>query len=210
MEAAQLGRGYARGDAEVTLSRFRELPPGDQDAFRLGVARELAGKVENTRDGHNAVSKIFGSKAQRSRLQALFPDAQSFAAFEKAMQVEQRMSLTRQVVTGNSQTGRIAAEQDDAGALAQSAMDYAGGGVKSVLFGLANRARAKARGINEASADELSKMLFDADRAVQAKALAEVRRRQQQLAKQARSRIGLVAAGTAGTANLLGQGLADE
>lgn len=210
MEAAQLGRGYARGDAEVTLARFRELPPGDQDAFRLGVARELAGKVENTRDGHNAVSKIFGSKAQRSRLQALFPDAQSFAAFEKAMKEEQRMALTRQVVTGNSQTGRIAAEQDDAGALAQSAMDFAGGGVKSVLFGLANRSIAKTRGINEASADELSRMLFSADRAEQAKALAEVRKRQRQIAKAAERGTRLTAAGTAGASNLAGQASADE
>lgn len=208
MEAARLGRAYAKGDAEVTLSRFHQLSPGDQDAFRLGVARELAGKVEGTRDGANSVSRIFGSKAQRSRLEALFPDKQSFAAFEKAMNDEQRMSQTRQVVTGNSQTGRIAAEQEDAGALANAAMDYTGGGVSSVLFGLARRGAAKARGINEASADELSKMLFSSDRAVQAKALAEVQRRQQILAERAGRGVQALTAGTAGLSNLAGQGMA--
>ena len=208
MEAARLGRAYAKGDAEVTLSRFQQLSPGDQDAFRLGVARELAGKVEGTRDGANSVSRIFGSKAQRTRLQALFPDAQSFAAFEKAMADEQRMALTRQVVTGNSQTGRIAAEQEDAGALANAAMDYTGGGVSSVLLGLARRGAAKARGINEASADELSKMLFSSDRAVQAKALAEVQRRQQLVAERAGRGVQALMAGTAGLSNLAGQGMA--
>jgi hypothetical protein len=211
MEAARLGRQYANGDAEVTLTRFQGLSEGDKTAFRLGVARELAGKVENSRDGHNAVNKIFGSKGQRSRLQALFPDQPSFAAFEKAMQEEQRMALTRQIVTGGSPTGRIAAEQDDAGQLARSALDYAGGGVKGVLFGLASRATGaanRARGINEATADELSKMLFSANRAEQAQALAEVRKRQQQIAQRARAGTGLVSAGTAGTSNLLGQGLA--
>jgi hypothetical protein len=210
MEAARLGRQYANGDAEVTLKRFGDLSEGDKTAFRLGVARELAGKVENTRDGHNAVNKIFGSKGQRSRLQALFPDAQSFAAFEKAMAEELRMADTRRIVTGGSATKRIEAEQDDAGALSRAALDYAGGGVKGVLFGLANRAVSKARGINEASADELSKMLFSTDRSVQQRALAEVRLRQRQIANRAARGVQGVMAGTAGTANLLGQALATD
>jgi hypothetical protein len=210
MEAARLGRDYAKGDAEVTLARFRELSPGDQDAFRLGVARELAGKVENTRDGANSVNRIFGSKGQRSRLQALFPDDASFQAFEKAMSDEMRMSHTRQVVTGNSQTGRIAAEQDDAAGLTNVAMDYAGGGARSVLFGLAGRAASKARGMNEASADELSKMLFSSDRAAQARALVEVQRRQQLLADRAGRGVQAAMAGVAGGSNLAGQGMADR
>lgn len=208
MEAARLGRQYANGDAEVTLERFRRLSPGDQDAFRLGVARELVGKVENTRDTHNAVPRIFGSKGQRSRLQNLFPDQQSFAAFEKAMNEEIRMAQTRQVVTGNSATGRIAAEQEDAGNLAQVAVDVASGGPKGAVLGLINRATNRSRGINEATAEELSKMMFSADRAVQQRALAELQRRQQIVDQRARAGMGLLGAGVAGSANLLGQGLA--
>lgn len=208
MEAARLGRAYARGDAEVTLARFGELSPGDQDAFRLGVAREMAGKVADTRDGANAVNRIFGSKGQRSRLEALFPDTASFRAFEKAMADEQRMSRTRQAVTGNSQTGRIAAEQDDAGALANAALDYAGGGTRSVMLGLLNRGVSKARGINEASADELSRMLFSTDRAEQSRALAELLRRREQVSRLADAGVRSLMAGTAGTANLMGQTLA--
>ena len=213
MEAARLGRQYANGDAEVTFKRFDGLSEGDKTAFRLGVARELAGKVERTRDGHNVVPKIFGSKEQKSRLRALFPDQQSFAAFEKAMAEELRMADTRRIVTGGSPTGRIAAEQDDAGALSRAALDYAGGGVKGMLFGLANRATSaanRARGLNEASAEKLSEMLFSTDRSVQQRALREVQRRQRQIANRAARGVQGVMAGTAGTANLLGQALATD
>jgi hypothetical protein len=208
MEAARLGRQYASGDAEVTLERFRRLSPGDQDAFRLGVARELAGKVENTRDTHNAVPRIFGSKGQRTRLRALFPDQGSFDAFEKGMNEEIRMAQTRQAVTGNSVTSRINAEQEDAGNLANVAVDYVNGGAGGATLGLFNRAMNRTRGLNEATTEQLSQMLFTSDRAVQAQVLAELQRRQAQVEQRARAGMGLLGAGTAGTANLIGQGLA--
>jgi hypothetical protein len=208
MEAARLGRDFAKGDAEVTLARFRQLSPGDQNLFRLGVARELQGKVANTKDGHDAVGKIFGAPGQRKRLQALFPDQASFDAFEKAMKDEARMTKTRREVTGGSATGRIAAEQDDAGALGDAALDYAGGGVKSVLFGLAKRATSKARGIGEKSADELSKMLFDASPEVQRNVLAELIRRQRAVELRGARNVGRVTTGMSALANASGQGVA--
>jgi hypothetical protein len=208
MEAANLGRDFARGDAEATLSRFRQLSPGDQNMFRLGVARELKGIVENTKDGHDAVSKIFGSDGQRKRLKALFPDDASFTAFEKAMKDETTMTKTRRTVTGGSATGRIIAEQADAGALENAAIDYAGGGVKSVLFGLARRGAAKSHGLGKKSADDLSKMLFDKDQATQRNVLAELLRRQRQVEMQSTRNVGRVTTGMNALANASGQGLA--
>jgi hypothetical protein len=174
MEAVRLGRDFAKGDPEATLARFRKLSPGDQNMFRLGVARELKGIVEGVKDGANALSRIFGADGQRKRLRALFPDDTSFNAFEKAMKEELAMARSRQAVTGGSATGRIAAEQDDAGNLVNAAVDYAGGGVAGVLFGLGRRLISKTRGIGEASADELSKMLFDADKPTQQRIIAEL------------------------------------
>lgn len=208
MDAVNLGRDFARNDAEATLARFRQLSPGDQNMFRLGVARELKGKIEGTKDGHDAVSKIFGSPGQRKRLEALFPDTASFGTFEKAMNDEIKMTKTRREVTGGSVTGRIAAEQDDAGALGNAALDYAGGGFKSVLFGAGKRAVAKSRGIGEKSADDLSKMLFDADARTQRNVLAELLRRQRAVEQQSTRNVGRVTTGMNALANASGQGLA--
>jgi hypothetical protein len=208
MDAARLGRDFARGDPEATLVRFRQLSPGDQNIFRLGVARELQGTVANTKDGHDAVGKIFGSDGQRKRLEALFPDKPSFEAFEKAMKGEATMTKTRRTVTGNSATERIKAEMADAGALGDAAMDYAGGGVKGVLFGLAQRGVAKSRGIGEKSADDLSKMLFDADPKTQRNVLAELIRRQRAVEQQSTRNVGRVTTGMNALANASGQGLA--
>jgi hypothetical protein len=207
MEAVRLGRDFARGDAEATLGRFRQLSPGDQNLFRLGVARELKGLVEKTRDGHDAVAKIFGSPAQRDRLRALFPDDATFSAFEKAMKDEAAMSRTRRTVAGGSVTGRIAAEQDDASALGDAALDFAGGGVKGVLFGIAKRVF-KGKGLSEKSADELSKMMFDADPAKQRQIIAELVNRAKKVEERSAANVKLLSGGLTTAANATSQQIA--
>jgi hypothetical protein len=209
MEAARLGRRFAKGDPEVVIQRFHDLSPGDQDVFRLGVARELAGVVENSRDGHDVVARIFGSRGQRERLRELFPDADSYTRFAKAMADESLMNRTRNKVTGNSATGRIAAEQDDAGQLENSFMDYAGGGLSGFVFGLLRRGANRARGLNEASADELSKMMFTTDRAEQRRVMAEILRRTRTTERRANRGVHMLQGGVAATSNLIGQGAAE-
>jgi hypothetical protein len=207
MEAVRLGRDFAKGDPEATLTRFKQLSPGDQNLFRLGVAREIKGIVESTRDGHDAVAKIFGSPAQRDRLKALFPDEATFSAFEKAMKAEATMSRTRRVVTGGSITERIKADQSDAGALGDAALDYAGGGVKGVLFGIAKKVH-KAKGLGEKSADELSKMLFDADPVTQKRVIGELIRRAREVEEKSAANVKKLTTGLTTAANVTSQQIA--
>lgn len=210
MEAANLGRQYAKGDPEVMWKRFGTMSETDKDFFRTGVAREIQDKIANTKDGHDSVSKIFGSKAQRERLRGLFRNDADFTKFERAMRDEAKMTSTRRTVTGGSPTGRIAAEQDDASGLVNAVSDFATGGVTGAVMGLGRRAVSKARGIGEASADELSKMMFDASPATQRKILAELLRRRQDVSERAGLRVGKLVTGTNAAANLLGQGMADD
>jgi hypothetical protein len=210
MEAASLGRQYAKGDPEVMWKRFGAMSETDKEFFRVGVARELQDKVANSKDGHDAVAKIFGSKAQRERLRGLFKNDADFAKFERAMKDEARMTSTRRNVTGNSQTARIAAEQDDAGALGNAVADFATGGTTGALMGLGRRAISKTRGIGEASADELSRMMFDASPEAQRKILAELLRRRQDVGEITGRRVGKLATGIGALSNLSGQGMAED
>jgi hypothetical protein len=210
MEAASLGRQYAKGDPEVMWKRFGAMSETDKDFFRMGVAREIQDKVANTKDGHNVVAKIFGSKAQRERLRSLFRNDADFSKFERAMKEEGRMVASENKVTGGSPTGRIAAEQDDASGLMDAVSGFATGGMTGALMGLGRRAVSKARGIGEASADELSKMMFDASPAAQRQILAELLRRKSDVTERAGLRLGKLVTGTSALSNLSGQGLAED
>lgn len=210
IEAATLGRRYAKGDPEVVWKRFGQMSETDKDFFRTGVAREIQAKVDGTRDGMDAVSKIFGSKAQRERLRGLFRNDADFSKFERAMKDEAKMTSARRTVTGGSPTGRIAAEQDDAAGLVNAVSDFATGGLTGAVMGLGKRAISKTRGIGEASADELSRMMFDASPQAQRQILAELLRRKSDVTERTGLRLGKLVTGTNALANLSGQGLAED
>lgn len=211
MEAMRLGRQFAKADAEVTIERFKKLPDGDQDAFRIGVARELAGAVQNTRDGSNSVARIFGSQGQRNRLRQLFPSDDEFKAFEKAMKEEQVMSVSRNEVLGNSKTARNLADQQDAGALGQVAIDFSGGGLAGAAMGFARRAINRAgSGMAEKPAAELANLLATSDRRTQGKVLRELARRRVAVESRANAATGAIVGGSSAAANLMGQAAAQN
>lgn len=211
MEAMSLGRQFAKGDAEATIDRFRKLNEADQDAFRIGLARELAGSVQMSRDGRNSVDKIFGSQGQRNRLRQLFPSKDEFSAFEKAMQEEQRMATTKNEVLANSKTLRNTVDANDAGGvIGQAMVDASSGGLFGMAMGFARRAVNRATiGMAEKPAAELASMIATSDRDTQAQVLKELVRRQQKMEASANRGAGLRTAPAAAAANLTGQAAAE-
>lgn len=163
LDAMAMGRAFARGDSEVVARTYQGLSPTDREFFKMGVVRQIEDTIMKSRDGWDTVSKIFGSKDQRARLASLFDSPNEFMLFEKAMKQEARMFETQKLVTGGSPTGRIAAEQADAGGLEQMMFDLATTGPRGAAMGAIGRGWNRAKGINEGTADELSKLLFEAD-----------------------------------------------
>lgn len=208
MEAMRLGRKFAKGDPETSIDRFKKLSEGDQDAFRIGVARELAGIVQNTKDGHNSADRIFGSQGQRNRLRQLFSSDDEFQSFSKAMDEERLMSQSKNKVLGNSQSMERAADQQDAGVIGDAAMDFANGGLRGAAWGFVRRgANRVASGMGEKPAAELAQMLATADKETQQKVLKELVRRQQAQAAKGNRSSALMTGTSAGGANLIGQEL---
>jgi hypothetical protein len=120
------------------------------------------------------------------------------------------MQRSRRVVTGNSVTGRIEADMDDASALSSTLRDFAGGGWTGALWGGIQRVSSKSRGFSEKSADELSRMLFTSKRADQVKILEELRRRQQLVDENAAHGTQLLLGNLPGATGLLGAAAAPD
>lgn len=163
LDAMAMGRAFARGDSEVVARTYQGLSPTDREFFKMGVVRQLEDTIMKSRDGWDTVVKIFGSKDQRARLQSLFDNPSDFMRFEAALKQEAKMFETQKLITGGSPTGRIMAEQEDTGELGRMAMDLASTGLWGAATRTLGRGANRAKGLNESTADELSKLLFVED-----------------------------------------------
>lgn len=106
MDAMSMGRRALSNDPEVTAKVVKNLAPSDRDFFLNGVTRAIQDKIDGTPDGVNAVRRIFGNSAMRSKISAAFNDPQAFDAFAKQMEAEAQFAATKNAVLGNSATAR--------------------------------------------------------------------------------------------------------
>lgn len=164
MDAMWQGRTFANGDIENMAANFDKMAPSLKEFFRLGVSRELRSVLDKGGESADNVRRIFGSRDQQARLATIFPDAESFDAFKNAMGLERLTTSSKNFMLGNSATiGRNVALEDADTMLAQGAMDFAENGWRGVLSKWLRRGRDRSLGINEDTADELSKVLFSED-----------------------------------------------
>ena len=179
IEAMNEGRQFfSNGRAEDAIAAFNQLPQAEQDAFRIGAANDLIGKLGNKADGNNAYNLIANSPNKRSKLQALFPDEATFNRFLEMAGRENTMFRNAQKVMGGSPTASRLAEQADA---AQSLQQ-----LNSRLTALrqlltwhpiqaattfATQAGNLQRGMSEPVANELGRILFNPNQAQGVQAL---------------------------------------
>ncbi|MBA2627056.1 MAG: hypothetical protein H0U85_03520 [Gemmatimonadales bacterium] len=117
-----------QGPDEVRFA-LAQMGPDGQQMYRRGVLSELAQKVESASDRNDATRALWRTQLMRDRLQAVFPDATSYAHFQQLMRREVRMADTRGAVTVGSRTAPLAAEMGDL-AGQRFATDAATGGIK--------------------------------------------------------------------------------
>jgi hypothetical protein len=177
MEAMQLGRSILAGDADITAKKIAAMDPSDKEFFRVGVVKALQDKIENTADGRDVVSSFFNKPALRKKLEAAFDSPEEFARFEASMRREMGMASTNNIINprGGAQTFRLQEGGRDAGidpigAFSQFSQGNLLGGVTS----LATNAMRGNQGMNSATADALSPLLFATDPVMVREALQRV------------------------------------
>lgn len=163
MDAMNMGRDLFSRDAEITAEVVKKLSPGDRQAFRLGVAQAIKDIVDATPDGVNAARRLFGSPDKRAAIAASFDSLADFNRFSRLMTRELMMFRRGAAVTGNSQTGRILADQADT---ADQNLGFLGnvlsGDWKGAALSLAGPRILKLQGLSPEASDEIARMLFTA------------------------------------------------
>ena len=120
MDAMRLGRRILSDGAEqadVSAREIARLTPGEQEFFRLGVARGLMDRVNASADGAEAtrVRQMFGSELVRERLRAAFNSDEEFRQFARMLEQETAIAQTNRAVNpaSGSPTMPLTARHED-------------------------------------------------------------------------------------------------
>lgn len=125
LDAMQKGRGFMNGDREGVVQTFSKMSPDEQNAFRLGAAREIQGAVEKTGTVPAALKNILNpANKQRQLIQSIFPNADQF--LDTVAGVVRKGSATKMI--GGSDTFARGANAADIGSdLGGAALELAKG-----------------------------------------------------------------------------------
>lgn len=204
MDALAKGRRFALQDAEINARDLAGMSPGDQELFRVGVARGLKDRIYNTADGADAVKAIFGNPKKREVLSTAFGDPKLFDEFSTRMGQEATMFKNRNVVMNGTQTAEklqdAAFNSLDPAFLARIFRgDFTGaaGQVAKSVIG-------RARGLDKNVREKLGEKLFDPTQATKTLRQIEEAGRQAVMRSARMRRLAPIGAavGAAGTAAL--------
>lgn len=145
MDAANMGRRFINGDAEITERTLAGLADDQKEAFRIGSARALNDLVNS--DTQAAVTRLADKKEGLwNKIRAVYPDEQSFNTFKTQVQNEIRRAQTERFISprAGSQTAAlgqdISALSDNAGVAVDAAQSLAQGRPTQAALGLSMEA----------------------------------------------------------------------
>lgn len=211
-DAMEQGRGFVKGDQEVTEKLFRGLTDSQKEAFRIGVAREMAGMILNTGMLPAALRNVLQDNTIKARLRFLAPDETSFGKLIGDIEREITFQKTSNAVRGGSPTGSIFMEE---GQIAQDALDttrqiggaavdigqgrLASAGMRFVDWGLTQLSRMR---MPQDMRDRIGRLLISPEQADKEEALRLMRAVSAQFGDLPKPPAGLGSKGGAGAAGL--------
>lgn len=177
MQALNQGDNFMRLDPEQIAQNMSRMSGDAKEAYRMAAARALQDKMDSVKGQGDITRRIFNDTRTKNQIKTVFGD-KAYANFERAMNAERAMADTRQFVSGNSRTAQRLMDKEDLAA--DMANDFLTGGKNNVLYGMARRGINRSRGINDATGDEIAKILTEATptgRQLIAKTLLEAQQR---------------------------------
>ena len=117
-EAIEMGRRALRDASDVTVDAFRQLTPGQQQMFRVGM-RDGIRQALGTKTPNSDVTRLFQQQRVQELMSEVIPQlrgggqyADRAQRFGELMARQERIVQTRQQAIGGSQTAQR--QQDDA------------------------------------------------------------------------------------------------
>lgn len=164
-DAMWMGRRFLRGDEEMTHATYKAMTPSEQEAFKMGVRREIGGMIN--KDTQAAVGKFADKKADLwGRLKGVF-DSFEFAKFKSGIESERAKFATDQFISprANSKTAGtmedIAAMGRSENPLLEAGFDAATGNWGGMLRGGKQWASDKWNSVDPKTAEGLAKALLN-------------------------------------------------
>lgn len=177
IDALEAGQQFLKKDARITKAQLENMTSGEKEFFRLGASEALVQKIQTAKDGAGIVRRIFGSRAERAKLRAVFPSEKAFRQFQATMLREARTTETNQFVRGGSQTADKAAETVDAEAQ-NLVVDLVRGDPVSAVGRAAGTALNLAQGVTPRTAGQIADILTSTDPQVIESIMQALQRRQ--------------------------------
>lgn len=157
IDATRKGQKATNLSSSQIKREFNALTPSQQEAYRIGALDSLRSKMDKAKDSADLVKKIFGSKEDRAKIQAFFPDEKSFNSFEARMRMEANMRKTQdKILTGSPTFERTIGGQGleaDPTFISQILE-------QGLTRGGLNYLKAQGQGVAGQTAEELGPMLF--------------------------------------------------
>lgn len=154
LEALEAGKNFLKKSHHEIKKELANLSAGDQRLYRVGGLQAMEEDILRSSTSSNAARRLmgdFGFKTEKVR--ALFPNAKSYAAFEKAAERTSIYHGTKNRILGGSSTApRLAAGADEdivdkAFKVAGHAFNVAAGGKPGLISSLTTGTKAGARSV---------------------------------------------------------------
>jgi hypothetical protein len=156
---------FSKMDHEEVQKLVSKMGPGQKEAFRTGVARDLYSKVMDPSNNFNAAQRVIGSPETREKLAPLFDSPAKYDLFEAALTREAQLFQQANKALGNSTTARrtqMNKEFEGDGTMGQTMGQAAVGNWGSALTNLVSRFISRSQ-INDKTASKLADMLMSKD-----------------------------------------------
>jgi hypothetical protein len=163
-DALEKGREFLKSDADTLLREFKEFGETEKKMFRAGVARSVRDQIDNTFDEGNYVRRILGKEETRNKLKSVLGETE-YTDLVKSLNAEDKLFKLRNQILKGSQTARRQAEMADLMNDPTETLDQiARKGIKG--FGLdkfSQFIKSKYTGLNQKTAGEVAKILYETD-----------------------------------------------
>jgi hypothetical protein len=146
---------------EEIAPMLARMTVGEQEMWRLGASRALAGRIRQGNVTRDRTENMFSSPDIQMRLTSFFPDTGSRRQFQRSLVREARMADTRKAVQGGSKTSQNLTTADEAGAPMRAmvtAAQVARGSVLDPITTALGRVGNRFSGLTPASANSILEM----------------------------------------------------
>ena len=165
--AYDLGFDFNKTPEERLTKSVSDMTSAEKQSLRVGLISQVEELASKTGDATDFVKTIFGTPRRRAALRLAFDNKEQFNRFEKMMKVQADKMRTQRKVFGGSDTAERIMQMGDADIDASSVFGVGSqilsGNITGAAMNAGSRVASRMQGMNEKSAQAMSKMLFETD-----------------------------------------------